>query len=138
MSCATELAHLGMRVNALAPMARFRMSDSIYLFEGVSAETRIDDGDRAWTQDELARALLGSDQQDKSWMIAPSLHLRAGAPAREMINAFDKVARGEPVELWSPLKDQGSAPSGPSIRIGAVPPAAGFCGGMGLPVTGLG
>ncbi len=95
-SAATELAHLGVRVNALAPMARSRMTDAvprldtimrapetgfdrmapdnvarlmlylaspdcrftgrvfgvdgddIYLFEGMSAETRVSNGGAAW------------------------------------------------------------------------------------------
>lgn len=148
---AIELAHLGVRVNALAPMARSRMSDAIpmldeamkvpsegldrmdpanvsrvmlylasddcrftgrvfavdgdnvYLFEGMSAQTHLSNNGKAWQHDELAQALKQVNQQDEAFMVAPSLHIRAGAPSREVLEAFDKVARGERVQVWKPI-----------------------------------
>ncbi|WP_054530677.1 SDR family NAD(P)-dependent oxidoreductase [Erythrobacter sp. SG61-1L] len=151
MAAATELCHLGVRVNALAPMARSRMSeaipildeimkvpetgldrmapdnvsrlmlylsspdcrftgrvfgvdgDRIYLFQGMSAETVIDNGGLAWTKQALAAALETVPQRDASWMIAPDLHTQAGAPPQNVLDAFGRVARGEPVEVWKPI-----------------------------------
>ncbi|MBT2188124.1 SDR family NAD(P)-dependent oxidoreductase [Sphingobium nicotianae] len=152
VATATELAHLGVRVNALAPMARSRMTDAvpilddimrapeqgfdrmapdnisrlmlylaspecrftgrifgvdgddIYLFEGMSAETHLSNGGAAWDQDALARALDSVDQQDRAYMIAPSLHTRAGSPPREALDALDRIARGEaPGIIWRPI-----------------------------------
>jgi NAD(P)-dependent dehydrogenase (short-subunit alcohol dehydrogenase family) len=151
MAAATELAHLGVRVNALAPMARSRMTDAVpklddimrapaqgfdrmapdnvsrimlylasadcrftgrifgvdgddvYLFEGMSAETRVSNGGNAWTREGLTRALGAVDPQDHAYMVAPNLHVRAGSPRREVLDAFDKVARGESVQLWKPI-----------------------------------
>ncbi len=151
VSAATELAHLGVRVNALAPMARSRMTDAvpkldaimrppahgldrmapdnvsrlmlylaapecrftgrvfgvdgddIYLFEGMSAETHVANGGAAWDHDALARALAQVEQQDRAYMIAPNLHVRAGSPRREVLDAFDRIGRGEPVQVWKPI-----------------------------------
>jgi len=151
MASAIELCHLGIRVNAVAPMARSRMSDAIpildeamkvpaegldrmdpgnisrlmlylaspdcrftgrifgvdgdriYLFESMSAETHVSNGGRAWEHGELARALAEVPQQDRAYMIAPSLHIRAGAPPADVLAAFDRIARGEPVEVWKPI-----------------------------------
>jgi len=148
VATATELAHLGVRVNALAPMARSRMSDAIpvlekimrvpeqgldrmapenisnlmlylaspdcrftgrvfavdgdaiYLFENMSAETRISNGDKAWEHAELVRAMADAPLQSRSFMVAPSLHIREEAPGTNVLDAFDKIARGEPVEVW--------------------------------------
>ncbi|HZF44825.1 MAG TPA: SDR family oxidoreductase, partial [Sphingomonadaceae bacterium] len=151
MAAATELCHLGVRVNALAPMARSRMSeaipmldeimkvpetgldrmapenvsrlmlylaspacrftgrifgvdgDRIYLFQSMSAETAIDNGGQAWTQEVLASALEAVPQRDASWMIAPNLHVQAGAPPQDVLDAFGHIARDEPVQVWAPI-----------------------------------
>ncbi len=151
MAAATELCHLGVRVNALAPMARSRMSeaipildeimkvpetgldrmapenvsrlmlylaspdcrftgrvfgvdgDRIYLFQSMSAETAIDNGATAWTHPGLAAALETLPQRDASWMIAPDLHIQAGAPTQDVLDAFIRLARGEQVEVWKPI-----------------------------------
>jgi hypothetical protein len=150
---ASEIAHLGVRVNAIAPMARSRMTDAvpklgelmkvpegfdrmapenasrlvrylvspecrftgrvfgidgddIYLFEGMSAENHVSNGGKAWEQAELAAALEQVPQQDMAYMIAPSLHLRAGSPRQEVLDGFGKIARGEPVtRFWKPITD---------------------------------
>jgi len=151
-AAATELAHLGVRVNALAPMARSRMTDAvpkldaimrqpargfdrmapdnvsrvmlylaspdcrftgrvfgvdgddIYLFEGMSALTRVSNGNKAWDHDALAAALRPVDPQDHAYMIAPSLHVRPGAPRQEVLDALERIARGEtPAPLWAPI-----------------------------------
>lgn len=152
IASAVELAHLGVRVNAIAPMARSRMSDAIpildeamkvpeqgldrmspdnisrvmlylaspdcrfsgrvfavdgdaiYLFESMSAETRIDNGGFAWGHGDLAQALKGVERQDRAYMVAPSVHLRAGSPPNAVFEALDSVAKGETVErLWQPI-----------------------------------
>ncbi|WP_336980850.1 SDR family NAD(P)-dependent oxidoreductase [Altererythrobacter fulvus] len=151
MAAGTELCHLGVRVNALAPMARSRMSDAIpildeimkvpetgldrmapenvsrlmlylaspdcrftgrvfgvdgdriYLFQSMSAETAIDNGAMAWTHPGLAAALETLPQRDASWMIAPDLHIQAGAPPQEVLDAFGRIAQGESVEVWKPI-----------------------------------
>lgn len=151
MAAATELCHLGVRVNALAPMARSRMSeavpildeimkvpetgldrmapenvsrlmlylaspdcrftgrvfgvdgDRIYLFQSMSAETAIDNGAMAWTHPGLTAALETLPQRDASWMIAPDLHIQAGAPPHDVLDAFIRLARGEHVEVWKPI-----------------------------------
>ena len=152
MAGAIELAHLGVRVNALAPMARTRMSgavpildevmkrpegggfdrmspdnisrvmlylaapdcrftgrvfgvdgDIVYLFQSMSAETRIDNGASAWEYGDLAGALAQVDPRDESWMIAPGLHVQSGAPPENVVEAFEKLARGEKVEVWQRL-----------------------------------
>ena len=153
MSTSIELAHLGVRVNAVAPMARSRMSDAIplfdeamkkpeqgldrmdpdnisrlvlylasddcrftgrvfgvdgdaiYLFESMSAKTRVANDGKAWEQAELAEAMQGVDQQDSSWMIAPAMHIQPGFPPDGVVEAFAKVARGEPVKVWQRLID---------------------------------
>jgi len=150
-SAATELAHLGVRVNALAPMARSRMTDAvpkldaimrppetgfdrmspdniarlmlylaspdcrftgrvlgvdgddIYLFEGMSAQTHISNRGAPWAHDGLTKALLAVDPQDKAWMIAPGLHVSPGAPRQDVLDAFEKIERGETVQLWKPI-----------------------------------
>ncbi|MCB5425158.1 SDR family NAD(P)-dependent oxidoreductase [Altererythrobacter sp. CC-YST694] len=151
MAAATELCHLGVRVNALAPMARSRMSeaipmldkimkvpesgldrmapenvsrlmfyltspacrftgrvfgadgDRIYLFQSMSAEPGIDNGGKVWTQKALASALEAVPQRDASWMIAPNLHVQAGAPPQDVLDAFGRIARDEPVRVWAPI-----------------------------------
>ena len=151
MASAIELVHLGVRVNALAPMARSRMSDAIpmldevmkvpeqgldrmapenisrlmlylaspdcrftgrifgvdgddiYLFESMSAKTHVSNGGTAWDHSSLARALEVIDPRDASWMIAPSLHVQAGAPPQEVVDGFGRIARGEAVEVWKPI-----------------------------------
>lgn len=152
IASAVELAHLGVRVNAIAPMARSRMSDAIpildeamkvpergldrmspdnisrlmfymaspdcrfsgrvfavdgdaiYLFESMSAETRIDNGGTAWDHADLVRKLEGIERQDRAYMVAPSVHERAGSPPKSVFEALDSIARGEPVErLWQPI-----------------------------------
>jgi len=151
-AAATELAHLGVRVNALAPMARSRMTDAvpkldaimrqpargfdrmapdnvsrvmlylaspdcrftgrvfgvdgddIYLFEGMSAQTHVSNGNEAWDHDALTAALRPVDPQDHAYMIAPSLHVRPGAPRQEVLDALERIARGEtPAPLWAPI-----------------------------------
>lgn len=152
IATATELAHLGVRVNALAPMARSRMTDAvpmldgimrvpetgfdrmapenvarvmrylvspacrftgrvfgvdgddIYLFQGMSAETRISNGGVAWEADGLAGALATLNRQDQSWMIAPNAHLCAGSPPQAVLETLDAVGRGEAVRpVWTPI-----------------------------------
>lgn len=151
VAAASELAHLGVRVNALAPMARSRMTDAvpkldeimcvpegfdrmapenvsrlmlylaspecrftgrvfgvdgddIYLFEGMSAENHISNGGRPWEHAALTTALEQVPRQDMAYMIAPSLHLRAGSPRQEVLDGLDRIARGEPVDrFWKPI-----------------------------------
>jgi NAD(P)-dependent dehydrogenase (short-subunit alcohol dehydrogenase family) len=152
MATASEIAHLGVRVNALAPMARSRMTDAvpmlddimrapdvgfdrmapdnisrlmlylaspacrftgrifgvdgddIYLFEGMSAETHLSNGGAAWEHDALALALDAVEQQDRAFMIAPNMHVRAGAPSRAALDALDAVARGARAEpAWKSI-----------------------------------
>lgn len=155
MASAIELVHLGVRVNALAPMARSRMSDAIpildeamkvpasgldrmapenvsrvmlylassdcrftgrifgvdgdriYLFQSMSAETAINNDGVAWTHDGLSHALKGVPQRDASWMVAPSLHIQAGAPPQEVVDGFARIAKGEPVRVWAPINRRG-------------------------------
>jgi NAD(P)-dependent dehydrogenase (short-subunit alcohol dehydrogenase family) len=150
-SAATELAHLGVRVNALAPMARSRMTDAvpkldtimrppetgfdrmspdnvsrlmlylaspdcrftgrvfgvdgddIYLFEGMSAETHVSNEGAPWQHRDLVGALEHVDLQDRAYMIAPNMHVRAGSPRREVLEAFERLARGEDVQVWKPI-----------------------------------
>jgi NAD(P)-dependent dehydrogenase (short-subunit alcohol dehydrogenase family) len=151
VSAATELAHLGVRVNALAPMARTRMTDAVpkldaimrppeqgfdrmapdnvarlmlylasadcaftgrvfgvdgdivHLFQGMSAETFVDNGGCPWDHAALCAALAGFDRQDRAYMIAPATRLRAGSPSRDVLGAFEKIAQGETVALWKPI-----------------------------------
>jgi NAD(P)-dependent dehydrogenase (short-subunit alcohol dehydrogenase family) len=151
VSAATELAHLGVRVNALAPMARSRMTDAvpkldaimrppesgfdrmapdnvsrlmlylaspdcrftgrifgmdgddIYLFEGMSAETHVTNGGAAWSHADLAHALAKVDPQDRAYMIAPGIHVRAGSPRQAVLDAFEQIESGAKVELWKPI-----------------------------------
>lgn len=152
IATAAELAHLGVRVNALAPMARSRMTDAvpmldaimrepesgfdrmapeniarlmfylaspacrftgrvfgvdgddIYLFEGMSAETHVSNGGAAWDVETLARALEPLDRQDRAYMIAPNLHLRAGSPPQGALDALDAIGQGEAARpAWTPI-----------------------------------
>jgi len=152
IATASEIAHLGVRVNAIAPMARSRMTDvvpildeimkrpeggfdrmspdnaarlmlylaspacrftgrvfgvdgdDIYLFEGMSAETHIGNGGAAWEQEGLAAALAAVEQQDRAYMIAPGVHVRAGAPSRDALDALDAVAKGRTAQrAWKPI-----------------------------------
>jgi NAD(P)-dependent dehydrogenase (short-subunit alcohol dehydrogenase family) len=153
VSAATEIAHLGVRVNALAPMARTRMTDAvpkldaimrppvagfdrmapdnvarlmlylvspdcrftgrvfgidgddIFLFEGMSAQTHVGNGGAAWSHAALVEALRGVDPQDQAYMIAPGLHVRAGAPRREVLDALDRIGEGAPGRLWNRIDE---------------------------------
>lgn len=154
IATASEIAHLGVRVNALAPMARTRMTDAvpmldeimrqpdqgfdrmspdnvsrlmlylasprcrftgrifgvdgddIYLFDGMSAETRLSNDGKAWEPDALTRALAAVDQRDRAYMIAPNVHVRAGSPSREALDALEKISAGHSVpKAWKSIRD---------------------------------
>jgi hypothetical protein len=80
--------------------------DNIYLFEGMSAQTHVGNGARAWDHEALVHALHAVDPQDRAYMIAPSLHVRPGAPRLEILDAFDRIARGEHVgRLWKRIDE---------------------------------
>ena len=78
--------------------------DDLYLFEGMSAETRVSNGGSAWEYAALVGAMSEVEQQDRAYMIAPNMHLRAGAPRREALDALDAIARGEDAPpVWKPI-----------------------------------
>jgi NAD(P)-dependent dehydrogenase (short-subunit alcohol dehydrogenase family) len=152
IATAAEIAHLGVRVNAIAPMARSRMTDAvpklddimrhpasgfdrmapdnvsrlmlylvspscrftgrifgvdgdhIYLFEGMSAETRVSNGDKSWDHMALAEALASVDQQEHAYMIAPNFHARVASPRREALDALDLIAQGgSAMKIWEAI-----------------------------------
>ncbi len=139
VSAAAELASLGVRVNAIAPMARTRMTeavpvlaeilkpvehgfdrvaaehvsplvvylaspgcrftgrvfgiegDDLFLFEGWSAEHHFNNQSKQWSLASLSDVLGDIDTQDRGWMIAPSLRVRAPSPTDETLAALQKV-----------------------------------------------
>ncbi len=48
-------------------------------------------------------ALREVDRQDKAWMITVGTHTRPGAPRQDVLDAFEKIGRGETVRLWTPI-----------------------------------
>lgn len=136
ITSAAELASLGVRVNAIAPMARTRLSeavaaladilrkpetgfdriapehvsplviylaspgcrftgrvfgiegDDIYLFDGFSANQHFNNGQKPWTIETLGEALSPVELQDRGFMIAPGMRLRAQQPSDETLAAL--------------------------------------------------
>lgn len=133
---AAELAELGVRVNAIAPIARTRMTegvpdftevmrkpdtgfdrvapehvaavvawlasdqcaftgrvfgcegDDVYLFNGWSAETRVNNGGEPWSVESLANALSDVDTRDRGYIIAPSQHTAGVQPSDSTVAAL--------------------------------------------------
>ena len=139
ITSALELAELGVRVNAIAPMARTRLTealpmldavmapvaqgfdrvapehvasvllylvspacdftgrifgvegDDVFLFDGFSAETHLNNAGRPWGVDTLAAALAGVDRQDRGFAIAPSARYPGPSPMDSTLAALRRI-----------------------------------------------
>lgn len=136
---AGELADLGIRVNAIAPIARTRMTESVpdftdimrrpdagfdrvapehvaavvvwlasdrcdftgrvfgtegddlFLFNGWSAQTHLNNDGKAWTIDSLNAALADADRHDRGYAIAPSQRVQGMQPSQETLAALARA-----------------------------------------------
>jgi len=138
MSSAADLAGLGARVDAIAPIARTRMSDvpmladamapvdegfdrvapehvsavvvylastactftgrifgaegdDLYVFNGFTASTHLNNDREQWTPETLSAALADVDRQDRGFAIEPSSRFLSPQPADGTLAALSAV-----------------------------------------------